>query len=273
MSFAPKLSALKASPAFRAVPASEDAEARLRIAALEERWLKRDHEIAELRSRISRLEAEVLPLRGAPKVSTTASAPKRVPIPPSPQPGWLDSLIVSEFTEFTEIFAEFRGTRFSLLWRGSRDGFCVCDFHNRCDGHANTLTVILDTKGNIFGGFTPVEWESIKWNGKRGKENNCYKADDSLRSFVFTLKNPHNISARRFGLKAEEKGRAIYCYSDWGPCFGNDINVSDDCKVSTLSYTQLGSVYANETGLDRNTVFTGSYRFQVKEAEVFEITE
>jgi hypothetical protein len=54
--------------------------------------------------------------------------------------------------------------------------------------------VILDTKGNIFGGFTPIEWEARVWNGKYGKNDNRYKADDSLKNFVFTLKNPHNIS-------------------------------------------------------------------------------
>jgi hypothetical protein len=67
----------------------------------------------------------------------------------------LDSRIISNFPE---IFAEFR--KFSLLWRGSRDGFKKEEFHRRCDDHPNTLTVILDTNGNIFGGFTPVKWES-----------------------------------------------------------------------------------------------------------------
>jgi hypothetical protein len=57
-------------------------------------------------------------------------------------------------------FSEFGGKQFSLLWRGSRDGFRARNFHSRCDGHANTLTLIKDTEGNIFGGFTPVEWES-----------------------------------------------------------------------------------------------------------------
>jgi hypothetical protein len=66
----------------------------------------------------------------------------------------LDSVIISDFPD---IFAEFRVKRFSLLWRSGRDGFGADDFHSRCDGHANTLTVILDTTGNIFGGFTPVE--------------------------------------------------------------------------------------------------------------------
>jgi hypothetical protein len=249
--------------------ASEDAEARLRIAALEERWLQRDRELAELWSRISRLEAQLRQLRGAPQVSAAVSAPEIAPVPPSPSPVRLDSLIVSDFPE---IFAEFRGKRFSLLWRGTRDGFRVSDFHGRCDGHANTLTVILDTNGNVFGGFTWVEWESREWNGQYGNKNNCWKVGDSLRSFVFTLKNPHNIPARRFALKAEEKWRAIECDSRWGPCFG-DSAVSDNCNANTSSATSLGTAYTNDTGLYGNTVFTGSRYFQVKEIEVFEITE
>jgi hypothetical protein len=75
--------------------------------------------------------------------------------------------------------------------------------------------VILDTEGNIFGGFTPVEWES----GRK------YKADDSLKSFLFTLKNPHNIPAKRFALKAKMKHRTINCFAEWGPRFHGGITV------------------------------------------------
>jgi hypothetical protein len=107
-------------------------------------------------------------------------------------------LIISEFPD---IFTEFRGKHFELLWRGSRDGFEGQEFHRRCDDHANTLTGILDTEGNIFGGFTPVEWESrvLKgnrgftpvewesrvWNRRHRDESNLMKADDSLKSFLF----------------------------------------------------------------------------------------
>jgi hypothetical protein len=77
--------------------------------------------------------------------------------------------------------------------------------------------VILNTNGNICGGFTPVKWEPRKWNGKSGKEDNCHKADPSLKSFLFTLTNPHNVPARRFALKGEEKDRAIKCYFGGGP--------------------------------------------------------
>jgi hypothetical protein len=182
----------------------------------------------------------------------------------------IGSQIVSDFPG---IFAEFEGKRFELLWRGSRDGFEAKEFHRRCDDHANTLTVILDTKGNIFGGFTPVKWESRVWNGKRGNESNTQKADDDLKSFLFTLMNPHNnMPARRFVLQPEKREVAIRCNSQQGPFFGNDIGVSDNCNTNNDSNIYFGHSYTNDTGLDGKVVFTGAQNFQVKEIEVFEIT-
>jgi hypothetical protein len=164
--------------------------------------------------------------------------------------------------DFPELFAEFKHKKFTLLWRGTRDGFRASDFHSRCDWHANTLTVILGTDGNIFGGFTPVEWDSTS----------RLKADPSLNSFIFTLKNPHEFPARRFALKAEKKDEAICCRSDWGPHFV-DIYVSNQSNANAKSWTKLGvNSYTNDTGLDGTTFFTGSKNFQVKEIEMFEIT-
>jgi hypothetical protein len=86
-----------------------------------------------------------------------------------------DSRIISHFPE---IFAEFLGEQFSFLWRGSRDGFGAKEFHRLCDGRANTLSVILDTEGTIFGGFAPVEWESRKpWPA----EEFSFRAEQSVQ--------------------------------------------------------------------------------------------
>jgi hypothetical protein len=162
------------------------------------------------------------------------------------------------------IFSEFSGKRFSLLWRGSRDGFRARDFHRFCDRHANTLTLIEDTHGNIFGGFTPLEWDSCGW----------WKADARLKTFIFTLKNPHNLPARKFALKAEKKDQAICCDSRYGPMFGGlcrDVVVCDNCNANTQSNTWLGQSYINDTRLGV-AVFTNSTCFQVKEIEVFKIT-
>jgi hypothetical protein len=72
------------------------------------------------------------------------------------------------------------------------------------------------------------------------------------------------------------KHQAIYCDHRYGPNFGyspTEIAVYNDCNVSTNSYTSLGLAYTNNTGLNDEIVFTGSCNFQVKEIEVFEITE
>jgi hypothetical protein len=62
------------------------------------------------------------------------------------------------------------------------------------------------------------------------------KADPSLKSFIFTLKNPHNFPARRFALKAERKDNAILCDSKRGPYFC-DIAVFDNCNAKAVSDT------------------------------------
>jgi hypothetical protein len=147
------------------------------------------------------------------------------------------------------------------------------------------LTIIEDIKGNIFGGFTPVQWESRIWNMETGSHNNCHKSDDSLRSFIFTLKNPHDISPRKFALAPGMKEYAIYCDATCGPLFGGnghalacDIRVwnhqSQEGNMSMDSYAQpFGVTYLNDTGMDGRTLFTGAKTLLVKEIEVFEIIE
>jgi hypothetical protein len=213
-----------------------DSEARARIVSLETT-------LSSTLTRLSRVEAELSALASAQGVGGAR----------------IDSLIISDFPT---IFTEFRGKIFRLLWRGSRDGFGASDFHSRCDGHTNTLTIIADTKGNVFGGFTPVAWESC------GK---ALKGDGSRKSFLYTLRNPHNVPARRFALKEDAIEKAIWCDSEGGPNFG-DIGVFDNCNENQISGTYgFGYSYTNDTGLEGNKFFTGAQNFRVKEIEVFEI--
>jgi hypothetical protein len=48
--------------------------------------------------------------------------------------------------DFPALFAEFDGKQFTLLWRGSGDGFRADRFNRRCDCHAPTLALIQDTE-------------------------------------------------------------------------------------------------------------------------------
>jgi hypothetical protein len=162
-----------------------------------------EQRVGEVRSKVETVREALREVRevaeGAQKKAASTEAPSivrfasvatcpasAVALPPS---GWNSAIV----PDFPKLFEDFMKKQFTLLWRGSRDGFGARDFHGRCDRHPNTLTVILDTNGNIFGGFTPVEWES--------PSKLCNKIDPSEKSFLFTLKNPHNVPARRFALR------------------------------------------------------------------------
>jgi hypothetical protein len=125
--------------------------------------------------------------------------------------------------DFPSIFTEFGQKQWRLLYRGADDGFGSSDFHRKCDSHSNTITIILTTKGFIFGGFTPVAWDS---SGIR-------KSDSTQTSFLFSLKNPHTSEAKKFWMKSSSD--AICCSSSNGPIFGShhDMRIWDRCNEST----------------------------------------
>jgi hypothetical protein len=145
---------------------------------------------------------------------------------------------------------------------GTRDGFGGGVFHTRCNCHENTLTIILTTKGYMFGDFTPIMWDS----------SNAYKPDAMKESFLFSLISPRGQEPQKFALL--NTSYAIHCGTSYGPTFGgnHDIHVSADADRNTSSYTNLGNGYVNTTGINAQQVFTGEYNFQAKEIEVFSIT-
>ena len=40
-----------------------------------------------------------------------------------------------------------------LIYRASRDGFGADEFHSKCDGKRDTLSIIQTTNGYVFGGM------------------------------------------------------------------------------------------------------------------------
>jgi hypothetical protein len=94
-----------------------------------------DANVNSLRKEVSDLQTSVSVARGAVEC------------------GQMDSRIVTDAKRINQRFGH---SCFKLLWRGSRDGFQIQQFHDRCDCRPNTVTLILDSDGNIFDGFTPV---------------------------------------------------------------------------------------------------------------------
>jgi hypothetical protein len=187
-----------------------------------------------------------------------------LPVEPPSQPGRfhlnpvIDSTIISSLPD---IFSVFGTKKFQLLYRGSRDGFGSSAFHNQCNGHPNTITLVSSTNDCILGGYTPVAWNS--------RQN--YAPDPSLTSFLFTIKNPHNLPAQIFKKKGQKC--AIYDDSSYGPTFGNHaLQIHDPREGPGYTYSHFEYGYTNETGIAHDQVLTGSLYFTVKEVEVFEVT-
>jgi hypothetical protein len=154
-----------------------------------------------------------------------------------------------------QILKDFETKTWQLLYRGTRDGFGSTDFHAKCDEQSNTVAIILTTNGSIFGGFTPIAWDSSSGD----------KPDNTGKSFLFSLKNPRDSEPKIFPPLTDST--SIYCGSAFGPVFGaaNEIQVGNNCDQNKNSYTRLGNAYRNNTGIIGTQVFTGEQFFQVAE--------
>jgi hypothetical protein len=117
------------------------------VEALHERCDDAQKRTAAQKDDISIIKGSLDQLKG--RVSQLQQSPV-----PAPQ---MRLLIVPECPP---LFDPSPSKRFNLLSRGGRDRFGARKFRRRCDGHANTLTLILNTTGNVFGGLTHAEWES-----------------------------------------------------------------------------------------------------------------
>jgi hypothetical protein len=167
------------------------------------------------------------------------------------------------------IFRDFGGNSYRLLYRGSRDGFNLKAFHDKVDGHSHTITLIETTKGYTFGAYLVCPWHSVVG----------WKGDDTMKSFLFTLKNPHNVSARTFRMVSAQKAYVNYCrksddgYLTW---IGNCGAIAIHCDGHSCATGRNGGfatpnqAFVNDTGLNGETFFTGEQSFTVKELEIFE---
>ena len=151
----------------------------------------------------------------------------------------------------------------SLLYRGSRDGFGTDDFHAKCDGHSQTLAIIhaKDPSENIFGGYTNAEWD--KTSG--------YMADSD--AFLFSLTNQEN-QPFKMKIKPNMASYAIYCNRYQGLSFGSsELYIRNGADENKNSFSYLGRTFSHPEFLqDRDDVkefLAGSNTFQIKEIEAY----
>lgn len=103
-------------------------------------------------------------------------------------------------------------TKFTLIYRASKNGFSAQDFHARCDQSQKTLTLIKvkndDDRFSIFGGYTEASWEQT---GPIGH----YKEDKN--AFIFSLVNRENKPLK---MKTSNPSKSIYVHKDLIVSFG-----------------------------------------------------
>ena len=160
---------------------------------------------------------------------------------------------------------ELNDRKWSLLYRGSRDGFGAFDFHSNCDHKPNTLTIVKSLNGNIFGGFASVEWKSST------------SLDIDKSAFIFSLVNKDNRTLI-FEQSSSDK-YSICSYKDLGPIFGvgHEFAISNSSNTNTNSISNLGYTYSHQDypfGSEKaKTILGGSRYFQVLEIEVFQMQQ
>jgi len=150
--------------------------------------------------------------------------------------------------------------KWNLIYRASDDGFSARDFHAKCDGYPNTLTIFkVKDAPNVFGGFASVAWDS----------SNQHKRDPY--SFIFSIKNnvDYPVKLNPFPINSLY---AISCFEFDGPSFGRgDISYSG--FGNRICFSSLGSTFRNPNLNLKNeharNFLGGSINFFIAEIEVF----
>ena len=97
-------------------------------------------------------------------------------------------------------------------------------FHEKCDRHENTLTIIRTDKEKIFGGFTRFSWESE------------YKQKDDDKGFLF------NYNKNEIYYRNKDEQIEICTGYNHGPLFGKykDLVIEDNCLHNKNTYELTG---------------------------------
>ena len=140
--------------------------------------------------------------------------------------------------------------KYTLIFKASRDGFRAQDFHYKCDGKNNTLTLVETIAGKRFGGFTDAQQDQ-SGNYKSGSNGFIFSLDDKV--IYYSQNSSYNI----------------YCDSGCGPYFGSgDFYLCDNCNTSNSSSDNSNNSYNTNS---KKFAMAGTYNFLVKDYEVYQL--
>lgn len=180
--------------------------------------------------------------------------------------GLFDSMILGNDLENKKMVANWvyeaiksKAGLFSLLYRGSRDGFEAKDFHEKCDNKGPTLVIIENTNGNKFGGYA-----SVSWTGPPNPAT--VMSEESMSSFLFSVDKKEKLLYR-----PESKLWVLYHSAAVGPIFGwgPALRVGDKCNVNSENWCD--PTHNSFQSLIEGGYISGTKYFKVKEIEVYSV--
>ena len=155
-----------------------------------------------------------------------------------------------------------KAIKFKILFSSSIDGDSCSTFHYYCDGIFPTVTVVLDTSGRRFGGYSTQSWGQSSVGANNGR---------APGSFIFNLSNK-----QKYDLIDEVKSnaqKAVFRHNSYGPIFGggHDLCIVNSSNNSTSNYCNKNDNSAYNTGNNNLLGGNGQTFFQVKYYEVYQV--
>ena len=149
--------------------------------------------------------------------------------------------------------------KFNLVFSTKIDGsYDASKFHSNCDGVSPTITIVMDTNGNKFGGYTTSSW---------AQPSSSYDYARDTDAFIFNLsKKLKYVQPDKFGKNS------IYRRKEYGPTFGSGYNfyIADGCNGNSSSYTNVSQDYKTDNKNLLNNSGT-STSFTVSNYEVYRV--
>lgn len=140
---------------------------------------------------------------------------------------------------------------FNLIYKATRDGDDVKDFHKLCDEISPTLTLARTKNGNRFGGYTCAPL----------KRNADVEKIYDKNAFVFSIDKQYKYNTN----KPEE---AVHSRKEYGPYFGSNspFYIGNKFLTQNSSYSNPDNDYKSPP-----YALTGAERYTLDELEVYTI--
>ena len=165
----------------------------------------------------------------------------------------IDSLIITNNEEVDLInswISQNKKIKYELLYRATRDGDKVEDFHKKCDNISPILVLGKTPKNYIFGGYTTL---LLNYNKDE------YLSD--IEAFIFSLNHKKKFYSK-------DKDRAISKTKVYCIIFGNGSNslqITNNILTNRNHWSNPNGSYGDNLNLTENQSFS------ITEFEVFQI--